>query len=216
MIGTFEFALCLSMARPAKSENRNTRADILNAAATAFAAQGFHQASLADIGRDVGISARTILHHFASKEDLFDEVIRAKLFEPIGVGIRRALDSDMPVELKLPLIMQQVFDVWSGHPRLLSLTLAEFLRPSGMGKQMVLEYVMPLLTEIERFVKQDITPPMPANAPFREIMAQILLMHATRLSMQDVSQQVFEADNTQEIFRRLLDMLFQWETPRLA
>lgn len=202
------------MARPAKSENRNTRADILNAAAAAFAEQGFHQASLADIGKEVGISARSILHHFTSKEALFDEVIRAKLFEPIGTGIRRVLDSGMTVEMKLPLIMQQVFDVWSAHPRLLALTLAEFLRPSGMGKQMVLDYVLPLLTEIEQFVKRDISPPMPATAPFREIMAQILLMHATRLSMQDVSRQVFEADNTQEIFRRLLAMLFQWESPQ--
>lgn len=201
------------MARPSKSENRNTRADILDAAALAFAAQGFHQASLADIGRDVGISARSVLHHFASKEVLFDEVIRAKLFEPVGMGIRCVLDSEAATEIKLPMIMQQVFDVWSEHPRLLALTLAEFLRPSGMGKQMVLDYVLPLLTEIELFVKRDINPPMPATAPFREVMAQILLMHATRLSMRDVSQQVFEVDNTQEIFRRLLQMLFQWESP---
>jgi AcrR family transcriptional regulator len=201
------------MARPAKAENRNTRADILDAAAAAFAQQGFHQASLADIGRDVGISARSVLHHFTNKEELFDEVIRAKLFEPIGAGIRQVMDSGMPVEMKLTLIMQQVFDVWSRHSRLLSLTLAEFLRPSGMGKQMVLGYVLPLLTEIEHFAKHDITPPMPAGAPFREIMAQILLMHATRLSMQDVSHQVFETDNTHEIFRRLLDMLFRWDQP---
>jgi AcrR family transcriptional regulator len=54
------------------------RAEILEAAAEVFSANGFRNGSLADIAARVGITHQGILHHFGSKEQLLVEVLRAR------------------------------------------------------------------------------------------------------------------------------------------
>jgi AcrR family transcriptional regulator len=54
--------------RPAGSD---TRGEILAAARSAFAAQGFHGATLRAIAAEAGVDPALVLHYFGSKEDLF-------------------------------------------------------------------------------------------------------------------------------------------------
>jgi AcrR family transcriptional regulator len=57
------------------TRGRARREQLLEAALTAFAAQGYRGASLASIAVDVGISQPGLLHHFPSKEDLLVRVL---------------------------------------------------------------------------------------------------------------------------------------------
>ena len=50
---------------------------ILFAAAECFARKGFHQTTMDDIAREAGISAGLIYRHFAGKEDLIIELVKA-------------------------------------------------------------------------------------------------------------------------------------------
>lgn len=53
-----------------RRDNRDTRQEILDAAAVAFARNGFHGVSLADIATEVGIKAPSVYNHFGSKEGI--------------------------------------------------------------------------------------------------------------------------------------------------
>lgn len=60
------------------SGGEDTKERILAEALPLFSAGGFCGTSLAEIGRAAGVTKATVLHHFASKEALFVEVLRRR------------------------------------------------------------------------------------------------------------------------------------------
>lgn len=64
------------MARPKKSDERNTRQDILDAALDLFAANGFFGTSTRDIARKVGVRESALYHHFPSKEAILEALLQ--------------------------------------------------------------------------------------------------------------------------------------------
>jgi AcrR family transcriptional regulator len=54
------------------------REEILDAALRVIARNGYHRTSVRDIAAAVGLSQAGVLHHFASKEALFVEVLRRR------------------------------------------------------------------------------------------------------------------------------------------
>lgn len=77
-----QMALQPSSAVQARQEARTTREEILHAAERIFAELGFAGASLDDIAKAVGIRRPSVLHHFASKREIYDTV-EAKFFEDL-------------------------------------------------------------------------------------------------------------------------------------
>lgn len=66
------------MARPRNDPSKEPTAErILRHAHAAFAAKGFEGSSLEDIARAAGVRAPSVLHHYASKELLYEAVLRA-------------------------------------------------------------------------------------------------------------------------------------------
>ena len=65
------------MARPRKSEERDTRQDILNAALDLFAENGFFGTSMREIARRVGVRESALYHHFPSKEAILEALAQA-------------------------------------------------------------------------------------------------------------------------------------------
>lgn len=64
------------MARYAKGEER--RRAILRAALDLIARNGFRNSTLADIADEVGLTKAGVLHYFASKDELYAEVLRLR------------------------------------------------------------------------------------------------------------------------------------------
>lgn len=54
------------------------RQQIVDAALVVFARSGFHSGSLREVAKRVGLTPAGVLHHFASKEELFTEVLRQR------------------------------------------------------------------------------------------------------------------------------------------
>jgi AcrR family transcriptional regulator len=63
------------MARPKKSEARNTRQAILDQALRLFADHGFFGTSMRQIARAVGVRESALYHHFPSKDAVFRELV---------------------------------------------------------------------------------------------------------------------------------------------
>jgi AcrR family transcriptional regulator len=74
------------MARPKKSEERNTRQGILDAALDLFAENGFFGTSMRDIARAVGVRESALYHHFVSKEAILEG-----LMQSVGPGYAKNL-----------------------------------------------------------------------------------------------------------------------------
>lgn len=55
------------------------RDEILAVAAGLFAAEGFDKATMRQIGKAAGIQPASLYYHFATKEDLLDEIVRGFL-----------------------------------------------------------------------------------------------------------------------------------------
>jgi len=54
------------------------RQQIVDAALAVFSRSGFHSGSLRDVAKRVGLTPAGVMHHFASKEELFTEVLRQR------------------------------------------------------------------------------------------------------------------------------------------
>ena len=65
------------MARVRKGDDKRDR--IMNAAITAFAQNGYHQATMAAVAREAGVAAGTIYLYFKSKEDLLISIFEEKV-----------------------------------------------------------------------------------------------------------------------------------------
>ena len=81
-------------ARAKRSAER--RAAILAAALDEFAARGFAATRLDDVAQRAGVAKGTIYLHFADKETLFQELIRAELSPVVGALVN-ASHADMPL-----------------------------------------------------------------------------------------------------------------------
>jgi AcrR family transcriptional regulator len=73
------------------------RAEILAAAKTCFAREGFHAASMRDIYRECGLSPGAVYNHFASKEEIVQALSEERLHE--ALALREALELiEEPIE----------------------------------------------------------------------------------------------------------------------
>jgi len=104
------------MGRPRKSEERDTRQGILDAALDLFAESGFFGTSMREIARKVGVRESALYHHFASKEAILEAL--AASYGPgqsrhlAGLDVGAMLDAAGPRQL-LEQLVQFMVTIWS-------------------------------------------------------------------------------------------------------
>ena len=112
------------------------REQILTAAARLFAESGFHNVSLAEIGRAVGISGPALYRHFAKKDDILGSILvsisQSLLDGSVSLG-RRISD---PRELLDALIAAHV-DFAVTRPELIVIQWREFENLRGADRRTV-------------------------------------------------------------------------------
>lgn len=107
------------MARPRKSEQRDTRREILDAALDLFGVSGFFGTSMRQIARAVGVRESALYHHFPSKESILEALLgelgpsRAQLLAAIDVP---AVEKQLGVEGMLKTLLDRMIEEWS-NPR---------------------------------------------------------------------------------------------------
>jgi len=91
------------MARVRKGDDKRDR--IMNAAITAFAQNGYHQATMAAVAREAGVAAGTIYLYFKSKDDLLISIFEEKVQGFID-EFHRQLVQEKSAEVKLRKLVQ--------------------------------------------------------------------------------------------------------------
>ena len=126
------------MARPRKSEGRDTRREILDAALDLFAAGGYFGTSMRQIARAVGVRESALYHHFPSKEaileDLLGELGPAKAQQLAAVDVPMMVKA-LGAEGMLRLLVDRVLEEWSDprEQKFFRLILSEGARMNAHG-----------------------------------------------------------------------------------
>jgi len=91
------------------------RERILAAAAEAFAARGYHAASVGDVAKAAGITKPVVYDHFASKRELFVELMETAREQLTSRGIE-AMSGDAPLEVRLGAAITAFFAYVEENP----------------------------------------------------------------------------------------------------
>lgn len=110
------------------SRSEQTRAQILNAAFQVFCEQGYHGASMRQIARGAGIALGGIYNHFASKEEIFLDVLyqRHPIFHMFPEILKAAGENAEAFVCNAAERMVSSFDGRSDFIKLMFIELVEF------------------------------------------------------------------------------------------
>jgi AcrR family transcriptional regulator len=159
-------------ARSAKAAAR--REAILDAALDEFSARGFAAARLDDVAKRAGVAKGTIYLHFADKESLFQDLIRAEMVPVVG-----SLEAAFATDLPLRVIIEQAIEI--------------FVREVyGTHRKQVIRMI---ISEGPRF-------PALAEVYYREVLARVL--KAVRGFMRRALERGELADDSRVRFPQLL------------
>lgn len=107
-----------------------TRESILREARLCFANQGFAGTSLNDIAAGVGIRRPSLMHYFASKEAIYQQILEDALAD---WGLRLGELGKQRVDgwAKVDLVLEASFDFFRANPEIVSIVRREALDEKG-------------------------------------------------------------------------------------
>jgi TetR/AcrR family transcriptional regulator, fatty acid metabolism regulator protein len=114
------------MSATAKKDKEST---IFWAACRVIRDKGFHQARMADIAKEAGISYGLVYHYFKNKSDLFDALIK-EWWRGLDELADQLIEEDKTVEQKLGSIVLYFLDQYARRPELVHLFITELSRSS--------------------------------------------------------------------------------------
>ncbi len=111
-------------------QQRGQRERIVAATGRLFRDKGYHGASMADIGKAVGLEKGSLYSHISSKQDVLRELVMrgVTLFM---AGIREVAASDAPAPVKVRDAMRAHLRVVAEYPDLATVFLQEWRRLEG-------------------------------------------------------------------------------------
>jgi AcrR family transcriptional regulator len=129
----------------------NRRQQILEEATHLFAAKGFEGSSMRTIARACGITEAAIYRHFASKNDLYEQVIIAKAVQHNIAGQLEGFSTDGNIEQVLRAIAEHILAMAKQDPELMRLMVNNSLeRGSSVARVLFKEVRLPYINYMSR------------------------------------------------------------------
>jgi AcrR family transcriptional regulator len=167
------------------------RQSILDAAQRIFAAQGLEGASLRAIAKEAGYTPGAIYFHYASKEEIYGDLLAASL-DRLHDAVRRPMTLAKDPAARLHAGALGFYDYYEAHPRDLDLGFYLFkgMRPLGLTPELDAELngkLRAALAEIEGAMREVGAAPETAlsetAALFAHAAGLLLLVHTGRIRM---------------------------------
>jgi AcrR family transcriptional regulator len=166
---------------PASATQTATPERLLEAAEGVFSDVGFSEAKLADIAARAGITRPSLLYHFGTKEDLYTATVE-RAFGRLAVALAEAMHARSSFATRLRGTVVRYADFIASEPRIARIVLRELLDRTGPGARIIIERVAPLVSEVERFVREDgvgiVRKGLPVRAAILQLASDILLRAA--------------------------------------
>ncbi|WP_280495889.1 TetR/AcrR family transcriptional regulator [Nocardia asiatica] len=127
--------------RPPRAETGNTALDralrserMLAEAARLFSTRGYAAVGIEDIGAAVGVTGPALYHHFSSKAELLDQIVRRQ-DEWLRLLLARAIAEGRSAEESLRSLMRSFAQFGVDEPDLLAITVSETRHLPGEAVQ---------------------------------------------------------------------------------
>ena len=108
----------LSAQKEARASYEIRKAEIAEAAVRVFHKLGYQGASLSAVAAEVGVDRATIYYYFSSKEEMFDEIVRAVLENNEALARRIAGSNMKPARKMRELVMAFMTSFAENYPLL--------------------------------------------------------------------------------------------------
>jgi TetR/AcrR family transcriptional regulator len=132
---------------------KTTRDAILDAAQTLFAHAGYEGTSLNDIAKAVGIRRPSLLHHFESKEALYQATFERHVADWFSRIEDSTLGSTDEWET-LDRILETAFSFFSANPEFVRIVRWEMLAEESMLGKELGEQLRPLMNRAQNFFQR--------------------------------------------------------------
>jgi AcrR family transcriptional regulator len=194
------------MGRPRTSPDDEATAErLLAAAALAFGERGYEAARLEDIAGAAGIRRASLLHHFPSKDAIYEAVIdRAAL--GLGKALDRALKAGGPFEQRVTHVVAEVLTFVDDHRDLMGALLRGVLRGDAISQRLVERGFVPLVERVENLAREgkpdDLQPGV-----LRAGLLAAFFGHLLRSTMGETGDVLWRGEaHTSDLVRRLLGL----------
>jgi AcrR family transcriptional regulator len=174
------------------------------AAEREFAAHGYEGAHLHLIAEQAGISRPSLLYHFDSKQQLYGTMVSraiADLEDALVVAV--ASKDDFPGRIEA--VLDRFLGFLEERPTVATVILREILDGQGPGQAMLLESVLPLLSWLERFIRDEGKAYVRTELPMRQVLLQIATASLVRTACGAIRDPLWgRTDHTRELAKALL------------
>jgi TetR/AcrR family fatty acid metabolism transcriptional regulator len=114
----------------AKAPPIDKRRNILDAAITVFARQGFHSTRVSDIADEAGVAYGLVYHYFNSKDEVLNELFTER-WSLLLTAIEEADASTESPRSKLAAVAAFIVDSYQHNPELMKVIIVEVTRAAN-------------------------------------------------------------------------------------
>jgi AcrR family transcriptional regulator len=142
---------------------KERRAQIVHAAVTLFAAQGYARTTTADIAREAGISEGTIYRYFTSKQELLFSFIESTALAPLRSVFATSAEVGGDEEM-LRRILEERFTLIEQYQPLMKVAIGEALFDPELAQALTRQMAGPVVALVKSFLNERIR-----NGRFRRV-----------------------------------------------
>jgi AcrR family transcriptional regulator len=118
----------------ATDTQREKRRQILRAAISVFAHNGYHTSRVADVAREAGVAYGLVYHYFGSKEDLLETIFR-RTWSRMLQAVEEVEKEGAPAREQLAAVARIVLGAWQIDPDLVRVLVREVARSPQLGRE---------------------------------------------------------------------------------